>query len=305
MIRKKRKKVSALKRKQGRYGYLFTLPLCLGLIFMFLLPVGQTLIYSVNEMTITGQGIQLKFNGLENFRHVLMVDPFFKESVLLSVRDMLINIFLIVVFSFFMATVLNQKFHGRAIVRVIFFLTLVLASPAVINFDSGNMMRSIVGNTASSKGSEGLAGAIRSANLAPLLIAGGIPSEFVSYLLAAADRIYEIVVLSGVQILIFLAALQSVPSTLYEACDMEGASGWEKYWMITFPMVSPMIVLALVYSIIDSFTTSSTIDMIQDKMFNDMKFGYAAAMSVVYFLLIILVVGIAFLLTRKLSSTME
>lgn len=304
MKKKKRvkRKISALKRKQGRYGYLFTFPLCFGLVFMFIIPVCQTLLYSVNEMTLTNNGIHLSFNGLENFRQVLMVDPFFKESVILSVRDMLINILLIAVFSFFMATLLNQKFHGRAVVRVVFFMTLVLASPVVLNFDSGNAMAYIVGNSGAGKGSEGMAGAIRSVNLAPLLVAGGIPQAFVSYLLAAADRVYETVVLSGVQTLIFLAALQSVPSSLYEACDMEGATGWEKYWMITFPMVKPMLVLVLVYTIIDSFATSSTIDMIQSKMFDDIKFGPAAAMSVVYFLMISLIVGLTFFLTRKLAA---
>lgn len=300
-MQKRKKKLSSLKKRQGRYGYLFTLPLMFGLVFLFLIPVGQTLVYSFNDIVLGATGIELEFSGLSNFHEVLFVDTHFRETVLRSVGDMLLNVGLIVIFSFFIATVLNQKFHGRAVARLIFFLPLVMASSALMNFDTGDILQRIMGSSSAFKTGDAVSGTFRSGNIAGVLIAGGIPDTFVDYLLQAADRIYEIVTLSGVQILIFLAALQSISPDLYEASDMEGATAWEKYWKITFPLVSPIIVLVIIYSIIDSFTMSDTIQLIQNKMFNDMRMGTAAAMSIIYFLLILVTVGIVYLLTRRLA----
>lgn len=286
---------------QSVYGYIFVAPILFGLIFMFLLPLGQTLWLSVNNAMMTADGMATKFNGFQNFYDVLFVDTQYREQVFISIGNMLLNVPLIVIFSFFIATLLNQKFHGKAVVRAIFFLPLVLASTALVNFDAGDLLQNIMGNSMAFKDNTAVVSGFDSANMATALVAAGLPETIVEYLLLAAERIYQIVTLSGVQILIFLAALQSIPGSVYESASIEGASGWEKYWKITFPMVSPMIALAIIYSIIDSFSSSKTIDLIQDKMFTVLKFGQASAMSVVYSVLVLVIIGIVFGVTRRIT----
>lgn len=292
---------SRLQRRQDRAGYLFCLPLIFGMIFLFIIPVMQTVVYSFSETTLSSTGISLKWGGLTNYRDVLLVDPVFREQVLLSIGDMLLNLLLIVVFSFFVATLLNQRFRGRAAVRVIFFLPLVMASSALMSFDTGDVLQNLMGSSGGFKDTDAAAGAIQSAGMAMTLMRAGIPDTAVEYLLAAADRIYEIVILSGVQILMFLSALQSVSPSLYEAADIDGATAWEKYWKITFPMLSQMIVLVVLYTVIDSFVQSETITLIHDKMFKLMNYGAASAMSVVYFVLVMAIIGLIYLAIRRIA----
>ena len=92
-------------------------------------------------------------------------------------------------------------------------------------------------------------------------------------------------------LLLFLSGLQSVPSSFYEAASVEGASSWEKFWKITFPMISPIILVNAVYTIIDSMAglNNPIINMVYYESVIYGRHGSAAAMSWVYFLLISLV----------------
>lgn len=120
----------------------------------------------------------------------------------------------------------------------------------------------------------------------------GLPLSFVDYIVDAILRIYEIITSSGVQILIFLAALQSVPGAMYEVAKIEGATAYESFWKITFPLVSPLILTNVIYTIIDSFSGSSVTQMIFSTAFTTQNFGLSAAMSWIYTLIISLVLTI-------------
>ncbi|HPZ06433.1 MAG TPA: sugar ABC transporter permease, partial [Clostridiales bacterium] len=203
----------------------------------------------------------------------------------------------IIIFSFFAANLLNQKFKGRSLARAIFFLPVILTSGVMLVIDSGDLLQSSLGMTQT----DGQEGAFRAVELARLLLRSRLSPTFIDYIISAVDRIYEIVSASGVQILVFLAGLQSISPSLFEASNIEGATGWENFWKITFPMVSPLILVNTVYSIIDSLTNSSNVvmGMIRDTAFASNDYGLSSAMAWLYFLAILVIVGIVVKLVSK------
>lgn len=304
---RKKKGMMTLEQKKARWGYLFVLPLCFGLIFQFGIPAVNSLRFAFSNVQVSSEGYTLTFCNLQNFSDALLVNTSFREKAVQSLLTMLLNLPLITIFSFFAATLLNQKFHGRWLVRTIFFLPLVLAAPALMNYDAGDVLQGLMGASGSFKESQSLTG-LESLNLANMLITSSLlPESIAMYLASAADRIYDIVILSGVQILIFLAALQSIPPTMYEVAAIEGASAWESYWRITFPMTCPMIMTCMIYTIIDSFTasTNKTLEMIQNMALNSFNFGLSAAMSWIYSLMIMLLLGIVVLIMGKVVKNYE
>ncbi len=303
----KKKKMMTLSRKKARYGYLFVIPLLFGLVFQFGIPAARSIQFAFSTVNISATGFSTVFNGIQNFYDALLVNTTFREKAVQSLLNMLLNLPLITIFSFFAASILNQNFKGRWLVRTLFFLPLVLAAPALMNFDAGDALQSMMGASGSFKASESLTG-LQSYNLMSLLISSGVlPQNIALYLANAADRIYDIIILSGVQTLIFLAALQSIPPTMYEVASIEGASAWESYWRITFPMTSPMIMTCMIFTIIDSFTasTNATLTMIENMAFNNFNFGLSAAMSWIYTILILLLLGLVVLLMRKVVKRYE
>lgn len=301
-----RKAKSRLSRNKGLYGYLFIAPLLFGLIFLFGIPLMQSVIFSFCKITISAEGFMPQFSGLSNYYKALFQETVYREAVVQSVLNMLLNVPLITIFSFFVANILNQEFFGRQVVRVIFFLPLVLSSTALINFDAADMLQGTMSGGFKDTGS--LLGGFESINFGALLIESGIPEKLVTYLTTAADRIYEIVILSGVQVLLFLAGLQSIPRSTYEAASIEGATAWECYWKITFPIISPIVFTCVIYSIIDSFAASSnkTVTLIQSTAFDNQNFGLSSAMSWIYFVLIIVILlTVSFVLKKCLNQEGE
>ena len=277
---KNKSKTSSLRSKRGNYGYVFIAPLLFGLVFMFGIPMVQSLIFSFNRIDLSADGYRQTFIGFKNYYNALFVEAEYREKVVQSILDSILNVPLIIFFSFFIANILNQKFVGRSFARVIMLLPLAMAAQGASGVDSA---------------------VFESANFGSILISFGMPEVITDYLMQAADRIYEIINLSGIQILLFLAALQSVPRSTYEAAQVEGASGWEMYWKITFPMILPMVFMTFIYTVIDSFTasTNQTLKLVQDTAFSNINFGLSAAMSWIYFIVIILLLSISVLLLRK------
>ena len=128
-----------------------------------------------------------------------------------------------------------------------------------------------------------------------------LPEGITSVIIYAIDNTYTIVNRSGVQILIFLSALQGISPSIFEASKMEGATKWEEFWKITFPMITPMILVNTVYTIVDSFTNPSygMLKYVQNQMFSLNRMGYASAVSWVYFAIILVVLICVFKVTAK------
>lgn len=295
--KKKKRRGLNLNRKRAMIGYLFVLPFIIGLITFFLVPLIQSFIFSINKLEVVEGGYNLLPVGLSNYNRALRVHATYARDLVESVLYMLTNVPLIIIFSFFAANLLNQKFKGRSLARAIFFLPVILTSGVMLVIDSGDLLQSSLGMTQT----DGQEGAFRAVELARLLLRSRLSPTFIDYIMSAVDRIYEIVSASGVQILVFLAGLQSISPSLFEASNIEGATGWENFWKITFPMVSPLILVNTVYSIIDSLTNSSNVvmGMIRDTAFASNDYGLSSAMAWLYFLAILVIVGIVVKLVSK------
>jgi len=293
-----KRRTLSLERKKEIYGVLFVTPWLLGFVLLMVIPFVQSLQFSFHKLTLNSEGYSLQYVGLENYRNIFFVDAWYVRSLTEAVTVMALNVPLIIFFSLFTATLLVQKFRGRMLARAIIFLPVVLASGVIAKLDNGNFLAQMIGSASTDM--EGNYSGLRSIELRPLLFQAGLSRDIVEYLTSAVDRIYQIISSSGVQILIFLAGLQSISPSLYEAAKMEGATGYEAFWKITFPMISPLILTNVVYTIIDSFYDNKMTQMIQDAAFGRLDFGVSSAMSWIYFLVIsIILVVLTYLISKR------
>lgn len=286
-----------LERRRAIYGVLFILPWLIGFLLLMAVPLVQSLRYSVSKLSLGDNGLVLDFVGLSNFMEAFYVDPWFNRNLTSAVSAMALNVPLIIFFSLFSASLLSQKFRGRMLARAVFFLPVVLASGVIANLDSGNYLGQILGSAATD--TDGNFSGLQGLELRPLLVQSGMNPMVASYLVDAVDRIYLIVKSSGVQILVFLAGLQTIPPTLYEAGKIEGATGYEMFWKITFPMVTPLILTNTVYTIVDSFYNNQVTGYMHNIAFGELKFGLSSAMAWIYFAIIALILLVT---TRVISK---
>ena len=290
------RKMSLLEKK-GLWGWVFISPWLFGFAFLFAIPLIQSLVYSLSDLSLTTNGMNLEFIGISNYTDALTKNVDFNKTLIEVVVDMVVNVPLIVVFSLLIAAILNQKFRGQMVARAVFFLPVILASGVISSIESGDFLQSMMGAPADD---EALQSGLKSFELKKLLLDAGINDFIVNYLTGAVNRIYEIVSSSGVQIIIFLAGLQSISPQLYEVAKIEGATGYESFWKITFPLISPLILTNVIYSVIDSFTDNEMTTLLQETAFSSFNFGLSGAMAWIYFIIISIILLIsAFFISRK------
>lgn len=283
------KKRMTLLQKRKMTGLLFILPWFVGFLVFYvrsILLAGQFAFSELNMDAVNG-GYSLTNIGWENFRYAFRVHGTFKQILTTSVLDMLVDVPLITFFSLFMAILLNKKFKGRTIVRAIFFLPIILNSGAITAAMelSAQMMQGGISSQAaemlSSSASAGSTLALDMDFFIDMFMNLGLPVTLIGYIITAVARINDIIAASGVQIIIFIAALQSIPGSMYEVAKIEGATGYETFWKITFPMVMPHIITNVVYTIVDSFTESGVVDLAYKTAFNEFNYGLSSVFSLV------------------------
>ncbi|MCL2403974.1 MAG: sugar ABC transporter permease [Defluviitaleaceae bacterium] len=285
--------------KKAIVGYLFISPFLVGFIFLFLGTLLQTFEFSRSFMSVGPDGYVLTPVGWDNFRRLFFVDPDFAFELVRAVFGMLPEVAMIIIFSFFTATLINQKFMGRSLARAVLFLPIILTSGVVLALEMNDAMllylSDVSGQAMALDGdSMRLLNSIDNMLGNLFITVGNFTIDPAFMIVMAIDNIYDIIIASGVQILVFLAGLQSIPPSLYEASTVEGATGWENFWKITFPMISPLVLVNVVYTIIDSFTrpTNEVMGIIHSMAFGQLDFGGSSAAALVYFLLVILALGI-------------
>ena len=290
---KKRRGLSFSQRR-AMSGFLFCLPFILGFLLMFLVPMLQSIQYAFSSMQLGLDGIMLRFVGLKNFRTALFADPEYVRTIAESVRDMVLQVPVILVFSLFVSLLLNQKFRGRALARAIFFLPVIVVSGIILEILSTDYL------SASIMSGQETIGAFRGGGSYEILVAMGMPQKLIDIMIPVVYDIFNLVWSSGVQILMFLAGLQTVPDSMYECARLEGATAWEAFWKITFPLISPMLLMNVVYSVADYFTTSMNpvIRMINQQTSN-MKFEYAAGLSWMYLAVVLVLLGAVYWFMNK------
>lgn len=291
-------KANGLIEKRARMGYFFVLPFIIGFLAFTVYPLIQSMFFSFQDITYNMDGYHTQPVGIEHYAYLLVKDPSYRLLLLNSLKDMLLNVPLIVFFSFFAANLLNQKFRGRLLARAIFFLPVILASSSVLGMNVDAIMASASGGTGIGETARETVNL--SMQMQTFLKSVNLPGGFTDYVISGVKRITTIISASGVQILLFLAGLQSVTPSQLEAAHMEGANSWEIFWKITVPIVSPILLVSTLYTIIDSFTANSNpvIQAVQGK-YAGLQFGMGSAMSWLYILVVFLIIGLVYGLLSK------
>ncbi len=293
----KRKKIASIEAKKARAGWWFVMPFVLGIVLIYLPILGNSLWYSFNSMKVqAGGGFALTFVGLKNYSDAIFSDPSYLQILVASIKQLIFDIPAIVIFALFMAIVLNQKMVGRAVFRAIFFIPVIISTGLIDSIDQSNTLLNYMseggietGNTNQSSAAE----IINTVDVTTFLGSMEVGTELVHYVVDVVNNIFNIVNRSGVQMLVFLSGLQSISPAIYESCTMEGATAWETFWKITFPMISPMILVNAIYTIIDSFTSESNSVMRYISSVYDQAEGrvLSSAMSWIYFLVVMLIIA--------------
>ncbi len=289
----------SMRSRKAIQGYLYILPWFLGFLYFYVIGVVQTIDFSLSDLTIlpTG-GYVAEPVGLGNFIYAFTAHGTFKQTFATSMLDIVIDVPLIIFFSLFMAIVLNRKFPGRWLVRAIFFLPVILSSGAITEAMN---LSSVMMNSGISSVSEEFASTdgVSMAYYIELFEALAMPSVVLEYLADAISRLSDIISASGVQIIIFIGALQAIPSSLYEVSNIEGATAYETFWKVTLPMVMPHIITCVVYTIVFRFAESEVITLAYQTAFTQFNYGLSAAFSIVSTVVVSLLLVVVVWLIQK------
>ena len=280
----KQRKKRSLSQRQALKGFLFITPWLIGFLWFYARSLFMTLQFSFSEMIVNpGGGYTLDFVWLDNFIYAFRAHATYKQILTTSLGNMLVDVPLITFFSLFMAMLLNRKFKGRTLVRAIFFLPVILNADAIV--DAISLSRVMMSGGISSASAEMAASASSGMSVEyyiQMFGSLGLPDVLIEYVSGAVSRISDIINASGVQIIIFIAALQSIPGSMYEVAKIEGATAYETFWKVTFPMVMPHIITNIVYPVVDSFAKSDVIELAYDTAFGpQMNYGLSSVFSLV------------------------
>jgi ABC-type sugar transport system permease subunit len=292
----KKRKIVSLDRKKARAGWVFVLPFVIGFVLVYLPIIWNSIYMSFHSLHIvTGGGFTLEFVGLENYSKALFEDPGFVQTLVTGLGELAFDIPAILIFSLFMAVLLNQKMAGRGVFRAIFFIPVILSTGIMEAIEGQNILGTMMEGTESIDGSQTSAAnqIVSVMDIERLFSSMKMGKELVTVVVSIVNQIYDIVNRSGVQMLIFLAGLQSISPAIYEACRIDGCTAWETFWKITFPMISPMILVNGVYTIIDSFTTNSNSVMSYINTVYQGSEGQvlSSAMAWMYFIIVMLILA--------------
>ncbi len=302
---KRKKRRMGLTARKALAGYAFVLPFILGVILIYIPILLDSIWFSLGNLTsvvVDGKPSQyLEFLGFEHYVNAFTDNTGFVTSLVSGIQQLIFEVPAVIIFSLFIAVVLNQKMLGRAAFRAIFFLPVIVSVGIMESINAADAMKAQTeAGINDGSGSGGSAGIISALDVEVLFANMKVGGELVTYVVDLVNNVYNIINYSGVQMLIFLAGLQSISPSIYEACRIDGATGWETFWKVTFPMISPMILVNAVYTIIDAFTRS------ENKV---MRFIFgsatgtgtgvytadphkATAMLWIYFLIIILIIAV-------------
>lgn len=291
-------------KKKKLYGYIFIALWLVGTIYMFIIPLAESVRYSLSKTTtvnaadiannkyegMTRPGILCEWNNFENYKFIFNTDPDYVPNLIRSLSAMPGDTFMIIVFSLFLALMLNQKFRGRTLARAIFFIPVLVATGPVLAVINGEVTSQGVGE-ASQFSSLFQIDMVDS--FLEFMGFSNISQSFANKLGEIASGLFNLIWRCGIQTIIFLSALQQIPTAAKEAAQMEGATGWEFFWKITFPTISPMILANLIYTVIDVFIDANNPVMVQVLARNlQWQYDISTAMAWTYFGIVGVALGI-------------
>lgn len=288
----------SMRKKRAITGYLFILPFLIGFFAFVAGPLITSLRMSFSSVSLdSASGFTLKYIGIGNYLKALTIDKDFNRLLWESVKSLLVDVPCIILFSLIIAVLLNRKFPGRSAVRAIFFMPVILASGVVLGMEKSNTLLNGVQELQKSASDTTITTALQN-----LLLGAMGQNAFVDIILNIINHLYEIVISSSIQTVIFLSALQTINPSIYEAAEMEGCSQWECFWKITIPMVSPMILVNWIYTIVDRFVRADNevMQKILDTMNVSLDYGFSSAMAWIYCIAMLALIGISTLIISRM-----
>lgn len=289
-------------RTNQNVGIVFSLPFIIGLLIFFIPTVFMGFRFALSEVSVA-EGLTLNFTGIENLKYALRVDPNYFQLVISDLTNLITTLPIVLVFSLFVAVLLNGKVWGKSAFRVIFFLPVIACVGMLASSNNNLVMETMTSNAQETEN----AALTAMSDVTTMLQSLSFSPKLISFVSDAANNIMDIVNRSGVQILIFLAGIQSISPSIYESANVEGASGWETFWKITLPMIMPMMLANVLFTFVDSITRSNTdmVSYVQSMAFSKAEFGYAAAMSWFHYLCLIIMLGLIALIAVIVLKAMK
>lgn len=281
MKKSKFKKFHGIEARRARTGFYFILPWIIGIVLFFLSPLVQSITFSFSDVKLGASGgLDLNFMGLENYKYILLKDGDFNNNLRYSITEFAYSMPIIVILSLVFACVLNQKFKGRLFARALFFMPVIIASGVVMQMINstgyGEPISMSLGSTNSYMGDM--------IDFNDVLGKMGFSLEIIDFFSMYISKIFTLIWSIGVQTILFISGLQTIPAQLYEVSKVEGASKWEEFWYITIPMLKNIIFLVIVYTMVelclanDSSVITQAYNLMQVQVY-----GRSSAMLWVYF----------------------
>ena len=294
-IPKKSPKHLSLKAQHAKWAWVFLAPWLIGISVFFVWPMAQAVIYSFSRLTITANGFQLDWVALENYTHLFTRDTFFLPNLTEALGKVVPSVLMITAFSLFIAVILKENFIGRSTARTVFFIPVMIASGVIITILKEQVMMSV------STGDDTAAYLFQAPDLVNTFAAFGLPDFVLTSITDIVNGFSDLTWKRGVQMLLLLSAINNIPQRFYEAAVLDGAGAWVKFWKITFPAITPSLLVVIIYTIIDSFLDYDNLvmEMIRDYYQNN-NYTYSATIGVIYFVCILAFVGLVSLVMRKL-----
>ncbi len=280
-------------------GLLFVLPFVIGFIWFFFLPLMDSVVYTFNRVSVGPDGLVLQYIGLENWKTALLGDAAFFKGIIGQFSSALVEILVIVFVSMFLALLLNDEFPGRLFFRTVLFLPVIFMSDRFITIfntmlgENGGM--GVTSNSFLTVSSE------MTGFVSEIINSFGFLSEYIQKFTEYATQFFDLVWSMGIQTIIFIIGLKSIPAYLYEVADMEGATKWETFWKITFPLLTPSILIAFVFTVVEHFNSYNNSMIVNIKAIMQTRIDYAITQSWIYALMVFVMVGVgAAIISRKI-----
>ncbi|MBQ8551124.1 MAG: sugar ABC transporter permease [Clostridia bacterium] len=289
----------SLATRESLKGHIFLIPFYIGLFVFFAGPLIQSIKFSFQSVTPVVGGYDIVNVGLENFKYIFGQDANYTINLVESLTTLAWKLPVVLVSSLFFAILINRKFKGRVFVRAVFFLPVIIASGLVMDVIQGDQIAGAALSGSSVAGGE----ISQSTALSNMLSGIGLNDKIIDTVTMITDSMFSTIWQTGIQTVIFLAGLQGIPSTLYEASAVEGATAWENFWKITLPMILPIMLINIVYTIVDSLVNTQNAVMIQVlNNTNNARYGWASAMAWAYFLIVAAILVIIMIVFTKITA---
>lgn len=282
------KKGMTIHQRRTLEGLMFISPWIIGALLFFVYPIVLSLRMSFSTLDNLA-GIEMTWCGIENYRKLIMVDTTYIPNFIKTIQSTVINTPITLVFSLIIAMLINRDIKGRGFFRTVFFIPVLLGTGYVMEYLLEGGTGDVVTNSV-----DGIVTGVLMKAIGP---------TFAGYVQIFLSTITVVLWKSGVQIILFLAGLQGISGSLYEAARCDGATEWENFWKITLPLVSPIILLNFIYTMIDSFTDSSNaiISNINHAILGNAQLTLGAAMAWMYFAFTLIVCGIVLAIMSRLT----